>query len=46
MSLLSKVILKLEDGNQTDYQNLNPGTHGMNVPSSCSIVIIAGILTR
>ena len=42
---LIKVILKLEEGNQTENQNLNPGTHGMNAPSSCSIIIIAGILT-
>ena len=30
-----------EEDSENDLQ-LNPGSHGMNVPSACSIVIIAG----
>ena len=28
--------------NQTEKLNLVPGSYGMNVPSACTIVVIAG----
>ena len=30
-----------EEDSENDLQ-LNPGSHGMNAPSACTIVIIAG----
>ena len=34
-----------EDTTGNDLQ-LNPGSHGLNLPSACTIVIIAGKLTE
>ena len=40
--LVSKVMSSMNDKNPSNTLKLVPGTFGMNIPSSCSIVIIAG----
>ena len=35
-------MMKLADEDSEDDLHLVPGSHGMNVPSACTIVIIAG----
>ena len=42
MILIYQVPLKLADEDSEDDLQLVPGRHGMNVPSACTIVIIAG----
>ena len=37
-----QVRLRLPDENSDKGLKLVPGSHGMNVPSACTIVIIAG----
>ena len=34
--------MRLDDEDSVDGLQLVPGTYGMNVPSACTIVIIAG----
>ena len=36
--------MRLDDEDSGDGLKLVSGTHGMNVPSACTIVIIAGYL--
>ena len=43
ISFIQKVNLKSVDGTQSLLPT--PGTHGMNVPTACTIVIIAGMKT-
>ena len=38
--------MTLDDEDSGDGLKLVSGTHGMNVPSACTIVIIAGNLTQ
>ena len=38
-----QVIMRLDDENKGKDLRLVPGSHGQNVPSTCTIVIIAGI---
>ena len=35
--------MRLDDENKGNDLRLVPGSHGQNVPSTCTIVIIAGI---
>ena len=42
-NFLLKVRMTLDDENGGKGLKLVPGTFGMNVPSACTIVIIAGI---
>ena len=37
-----QVSMNLDDEDSEDNIKLVPGSHGMNVPSTCTIVIIAG----
>ena len=43
-SFYLKVRMTLDDENVGMGLKLGPGTFGMNVPSTCTIVIIAGTL--
>ena len=37
-----QVRMTLEDEDTEDGLHFDPGSHGMNVPSTCTIVIMAG----
>ena len=37
-----QVRMRLNDADEQNGRQLGPGTHGMNVPSTCTIVVIAG----
>ena len=37
-----QVRMRLNDADTQIGRQLGPGTHGMNVPSTCTIVVIAG----
>ena len=41
-----QVRMTLDEENEEMGLNLVPGTFGMNVPSACTIVIIAGMYTK
>ena len=38
--------MRLDDEDSVDDLKLVSGTHGMNVPNACTIVIIAGYFTQ
>ena len=40
--VIKKVRMRLADEESEKGLKIDPGSHGMNVPSACTIVIIAG----